>query len=451
MDNEVYLLFDSGKTNTRLVLFDTNGLILDFLSILTPYVNLGDYTHLDSNLIRFWIADSLEYFSKKFREYHISSFVPVTRGASAAIMSFDNLLLPIMDYESNFSDELNVEYDLLVRNLNKINSPKLPLGLNLGRQIYWQSKKYENIWPMVTDILTYPQYISWLLTGNKFSEISSLSCHTDLWDPFKKTFSGLAKSLKLNKIFPKLNHAHEISGLISDNFLKKKCLNNSCLVYVGGHDSSLAFYGYLGLLRVRKIAIVSSGTWIVVMTSHFDVDKINTSKGYNLVSNGVDENLIYSSRFMPKNNASEFEIIDSFKTEIDTNEFLHIFKNKILFEKNYINKLTPIIKFIACQSIHLSLLTIESLLRIDYSGDIVVEGSYVKDLNYLKALSFLWEKGDVFVNENQDSNVINGALNLIRKNQNIDFDAASVPIKKINKMNFIYPYEYVNIWREINA
>jgi hypothetical protein len=450
MDNEVYLLFDSGKTNTRLVLFDCNGLILDFLSITTPYGNLGDYTHLDSSFIRLWIINSLEYFSEKFKEYHISSFVPVTRGASAAIISSENLLLPIMDYESNSFEELNDEYDHLVRGLNKINSPKLPLGLNLGRQLYWQSKKYKDIWPMVTDILTYPQYISWLLTGHKFSEISSLSCHTDLWDPFKKTFSKLAISQEFNKIFPKLNHAHLICGLISDNFFQKKCLNNSCQVYVGGHDSSVAFYGYLRLLRERKIAIVSSGTWIVIMTSHFDINKINLSKSNNLVSNGVDEDLIYSSRFMSKNKASDFEIIDSFHAEIDSNEFLFIFKNKILFNKNYKNNLALIINFIACQSIHMSLLTIESLLGIDYSGDIVVEGSYVKDVNYLKALSFLWEKGDVFVNENQESNMSNGALNLIRKNKNINFDAATVPIKKIDKMNFLYPYEYVNFWREIN-
>lgn len=450
MDNELSLLFDSGKTNTKLILFDNKGSILDSISISTPYVSLGDYSHLDSDYIKSWLLDCFEYFSSNISGSQISSLIPITHGACAAVLSKKNLLLPIMDYESNIFEKINCEYDEFVKKLNKAISPKLPLGLNLGRQLYWQSKKYWEIWPSVTDVLTYPQYISWLLTGHKYSEISSISCHTDLWDPFKMTFSSLSVSLNFDKIFPRFNDAFSISGKISSLPFKNKHIKKSCQVYVGGHDSSVAFYGYLGLLRKRKFAIVSSGTWIVVMTNHFNKNKINLLESQNLISNGVDKNLIYSTRFMPRNKANCLQIIDTCDHELDLKDFIFIFNNKFFFIERYKNSLKSMNNFIACQSIHLSLLTLQSLLNIDYFGDIVVEGSYVKDLNYLKALSLFWVKGDVYVNNDQESNMTKGALNLIRRNQSPEFEAALISIKKIEKLNLAYPHDYVNLWHEIN-
>ncbi len=47
----------------------------------------------------------------------------------------------------------------------------------------------------VSTILTYPQYWAFRLTGVAANEVTSLGCHTDLWNPTAGAYSSLVDTL----------------------------------------------------------------------------------------------------------------------------------------------------------------------------------------------------------------------------------------------------------------
>ncbi|MGC3806760.1 hypothetical protein, partial [Enterococcus faecium] len=62
-------------------------------------------------------------------------------------------------------------------------SPYLAGGLNVGAQIHYQKTLFPERFRDVRTILTYAQYWVWRLTGIAVNEVTSLGCHTDLWNP----------------------------------------------------------------------------------------------------------------------------------------------------------------------------------------------------------------------------------------------------------------------------
>ena len=73
-------------------------------------------------------------------------------------------------------------------------TPRLPIGLNLGAQLFWQARRFPEAFARVAAILTYPQYWAFRLTGVRANEATSLGCHTDLWDVRKRRFLDAGRS-----------------------------------------------------------------------------------------------------------------------------------------------------------------------------------------------------------------------------------------------------------------
>ncbi len=151
---EAAAVFDVGKSNVRLSAVSDDGVAL--ATIERPNrVNGGDpYPHFDADELYAWLIDGLATLA---RDFEIQSVVPVTHGASAALVDDDGLVLPIMDYEFRGVSEIDSEYDAVARDFARTASPKLPAGLNLGRQLFWQQQKFPGEFDRAT-ILPYPQY-----------------------------------------------------------------------------------------------------------------------------------------------------------------------------------------------------------------------------------------------------------------------------------------------------
>ena len=73
--------------------------------------------------------------------------------------------------------------------LCRTGSPALPLGLNLGAQLFYQESLNPTLLARAAIVMPWPQYWSWLLSGVAASEVTSLGCHTDLWNPLTGTHS----------------------------------------------------------------------------------------------------------------------------------------------------------------------------------------------------------------------------------------------------------------------
>ena len=61
-------------------------------------------------------------------------------------------------------------------------------------------------------ILTYPQYWTMRLTGVAASEVTSLGCHTDLWNPHARDFSTLVDEMGWRRLFPPMRRAADMLG-----------------------------------------------------------------------------------------------------------------------------------------------------------------------------------------------------------------------------------------------
>src|SRR5690606_3483868 len=83
-------------------------------------------------------------------------------------------------------------------------------SLNSGMQIYRLKEEQPDVFSKVKYCLHLPQYLSFLLTGESFADITSIGCHTNLWNFKKKKYhKWLKKEAILDKI-PPLHHGKDV-------------------------------------------------------------------------------------------------------------------------------------------------------------------------------------------------------------------------------------------------
>jgi sugar (pentulose or hexulose) kinase len=98
------IVLDIGKTNVKLALIDAGGRTLAERRSPNAIVPDGPYPHHDTERIWSWMLDAMRGFAQLA---HVGAIVPVTHGATAALVDDDGLVLPVLDYE----DELPPSQD----------------------------------------------------------------------------------------------------------------------------------------------------------------------------------------------------------------------------------------------------------------------------------------------------------------------------------------------------
>lgn len=236
------------------------------------------YPHFDADELYAWLLGGLATFA---REFDVHSVVPVTHGACAALVDERGLALPIMDYEFDGLRSIDSEYDALARDFARTGSPQLPVGLNLGRQLFWQQRNFPDEFARAA-IVPYPQYWAWRLSGVRAWEATSLGCHTDLWDPHTNDFSPFAKTMGWNWRLGRRANAWTSLGTLSAEAAAATGLSSSCAVLAGIHDSNASWLAHRAT-RDEPFSVVSTGTWIVVMASGGALDALR--EGLDMLAN----------------------------------------------------------------------------------------------------------------------------------------------------------------------
>ncbi|HTO28145.1 MAG TPA: carbohydrate kinase, partial [Devosia sp.] len=198
-------VIDIGKTNAKVVLIDSTTR-QQVAARGTPNVvrREGLYPHADVDMLWSFILESLRTLRA---EHGVDGISITTHGATAALMAGERLALPVLDYEHGGPEETAAAYGAARPDFAESLSPRLPNGLNLAAQVFWQASAHASAFAQVTAILTYPQYWAWRLTGVMASEVTSLGCHTDLWAPARGDFSSLVRSQGWAGLFPPLRPA----------------------------------------------------------------------------------------------------------------------------------------------------------------------------------------------------------------------------------------------------
>jgi sugar (pentulose or hexulose) kinase len=256
-------VIDIGKTNAKLSVVD-----LDTLTEISVRKRRNEvlpgppYPHYDTDGLWRFILDGL---SELQSELGIDAITVTTHGASAALVGEDGqLAAPVLDYEHDGPDAFADAYNAVRPDFAETGSPRLPQGLNVGAQIYWQFRQFPEIRAATRLILTYPQYWSWRLTGRATVEATSLGCHTDLWRPAGGAFSSLVASQGWSDLMAPLARADEMLGSILPGLADVTGVSPDTPVYCGLHDSNASLYPHL-LSRSAPFAVVSTGTWVITM------------------------------------------------------------------------------------------------------------------------------------------------------------------------------------------
>ena len=271
--NNATVVLDIGKTNVKLTLLDASGKTLAEQRCANAIVHSGPYPHHDTERIWDWLLNTLQVFS---HTAHILAIVPVTHGATAALVDAVGLVLPVLDYESVLPQECDWHYESVRPPFSETFSPNLGAGLNLGRQLFWLSRRYPAEFARARYILNYPQYWAWRLSGIAASEITSLGCHTDLWQPLAGGYSSLVRRLGWEKRFPPMCDAWAALGPLHGDLASRTGLPTDCKILCGIHDSNASLLRYFGAVGdTTQRSVLSTGTWVIVAALGASLDGLN--------------------------------------------------------------------------------------------------------------------------------------------------------------------------------
>ncbi len=256
-------VIDIGKTNAKLALVDRATLVeLDVVTRPNTVLPGPPWPHFDTEGHWAFLKAALAQFHA---DHGIDAISITTHGACAALLTAEGeLAAPVLDYEHEGPDAVAADYDALRPGFAETGSPRLPHGLNLGAQLHWQFLAQPGLRDRVGQVVTWPQYWAHRLTGVPASDVTSLGCHTDLWNPRRGAFSTLVARLGLEgRMAPPLR-SDTVLGTILPGIADETGLDRATPVVCGIHDSNASLLPHL-VSQTAPFAVVSTGTWVVVM------------------------------------------------------------------------------------------------------------------------------------------------------------------------------------------
>lgn len=250
-------VIDIAKTVARVAVVDLDNMIeVDQRKTINQLVADGPYPHFDVEALWTFITDSLTELA---RDHAVDAISVTTFGSCAALVSADGkLTLPVLDYEYTGPDAKAREYDKVRPEFSETFSPRLTAGRNLGAQLFWQQQTFPNEFASTQWILPYPQYWGYRLTGQAASEITSLGCHTDLWNVETDLYSSLVLRQGWLDKMPEVKRASEVLGIVEPQLAAKMGLKPDTPVHVGIHAQNADLLPHL-IDREPPFAVVATG------------------------------------------------------------------------------------------------------------------------------------------------------------------------------------------------
>lgn len=251
-----------GKTLSKVSLWSRTGEMLAREVRANSEFVVDGVRRLDVVAIGDWLCDALGRFAADDPQY----IVPVAHGAAVAALVDNHLAFPPLDYEAQLPPALLAEYRAARSPFLETGSPALPQGLNFGAQLYWAERLYPEQMAQAT-LLPLAQYWAWFLSGTAVSEVTSLGCHSDLWNPAAGTFSKLAHEQGWAGRFAPLADASAVVGTLRPDLAAATGLSPKVQVLTGLHDSNAALNAARGFAEIEAgdATVLSTGTWFIAM------------------------------------------------------------------------------------------------------------------------------------------------------------------------------------------
>lgn len=254
----VIAIIDVGKTNKKLFLFDEHYKIVYERS--AKFIETADEDgdpceNLES--LRLSVFDSLhDVFRKK--DFDVRAINFSTYGASFVYINEDGRpVAPLYNYLKPYPDKLHKQFYDAYGGEEKISletaSPVLG-SLNSGLQLYRLKYEKPELYHNIKHALHLPQYLSYLISGTACSDITSIGCHTSLWNFVKNDYHEW--------VYKEGIHEKLAPVLPATSVLQASFPGNNYHVGVGLHDSSAALIPYLVNFH-EPFVLISTGTWCI--------------------------------------------------------------------------------------------------------------------------------------------------------------------------------------------
>src|SRR5258706_12864592 len=252
----VIAIFDVGKTNKKLLLFDHQyNIVHEESKKLNEIKDEDGFQCEDVTTLTDWIKSSFqgiisdERFDVKavnFSAYG-ASFVYLDESGEV-VGPLYNYLKP---YPKKLQDQFYKTYGGESVVAKQTASPVLG-NLNSGMQLYRLKYEKPEVFDRIRWALHLPQYLSYILCSKLNSDITSIGCHTNLWHFQQDNYHKWVKQEGvLEKFTPVLSCTKPA-----------RHIKNNVAVGAGLHDSSAALIPYLSSFR-EPFILLSTGTWCI--------------------------------------------------------------------------------------------------------------------------------------------------------------------------------------------
>ena len=295
MSKEVVLIFDIGKTNKKILVFDkTLGILHEDETIFEEIPDDDGFDGDDIERLEKWMLNACTKYLEDER-YLVRGINFTTYGATLMYLDEQGKrLTPVYNYlkpmPEGVVETLYEANDGEAEFCRNTASPALGM-LNSGFQALWLKEKKPEIFSQVKTVLHFPQYLSFLLTGRISSEHTSIGCHTGLWDFDRMAYHPWTKQLGDTLPDPELVETNYPSTIF----------DTKIPVGIGIHDSSSSLVPYF-MNSDEDFVLVSTGTWCISMNP-FNSDPLtaNQLKKDCLAYMSIQQKPVKSSRlFMGK-------------------------------------------------------------------------------------------------------------------------------------------------------
>jgi len=447
------VVIDLGKTNAKVALVDTLQ-CAEIQLIKQPAAVSSEslYPSLDHHAIEIFIVDALRAISAT---HTIDAITVTTHGATAALLTdSDELALPIMDYEFTDIDYLRDEYEQHRPSFAETGSPSLPGGLNIGAQLYWQQKNHARQFKQCSTVLTWPQYWVYRLTGQRHNDVTSLGCHTDLYEPQRQQYSSLVDNQQWRALMPPTRHSGQLSGPLTDTLADTSGLSPTTPVYTGIHDSNASLVPHL-IAQEAPFSVVSTGTWFISMAIGGTKTQLDESRDTLINVNARGES-VPSARFMGGRERELLQLEQS-ATNDSMDELLNCADNAAMLMPSVVKDTGPYplsthqwlgtdaTKSSAMQAcavtLYLALMTHECQLLIGADGPTYIEGPLAKDQQYAQMLAAVSGR-EVLFSESETGTSIGAAMLITPPAKPPDYTLVIVDAAKRDKLE-----NYARRWK----
>jgi len=283
----VIVLFDIGKTNKKVFLLDEHYKIVWEQS--QSFEETGDEDNdpcENVEKLTEWVkssyAEALALEDFDIRAVNFSAY-----GASFVHIGRDGKpVAPLYNYLKPYPEALKKKfYDTYGGEVTFSMLTASPVlgSLNSGMQLYRIKEEKPGLYERIYCSLHLPQYLSFLLTGKQYSDITSIGCHTNLWNFSQHHYhewvyregiiDKLAPIRESDKVLPVggSGKVSPVGGL--DKVLPVRGSDipsvGERVSGIGLHDSSAAMIPYLESFQ-EPFVLISTGTWCISMNPFND-------------------------------------------------------------------------------------------------------------------------------------------------------------------------------------